>query len=71
MLFHAYKLFFLCALASDVREPDPRNVETGEVGWFRADEIAKLPLSVGRVTAAQIARLFVHHADPTLPTDFD
>jgi ADP-ribose pyrophosphatase YjhB (NUDIX family) len=71
MLFHAYKLFFLCELTSEAREIDPRNVETGDVGWFRADEIAALPLSVGRVTAAQIARFFVHHANPTLPTDFD
>jgi ADP-ribose pyrophosphatase YjhB (NUDIX family) len=71
MLFHAYKLFFLCELTQDEREIDPRNVETGDVGWFRADEIAALPLSIGRVTAAQIARFFEHHANPALPTDFD
>ena len=67
--FHAYKAFFRCDLLSDRREPDPRNVETGEVGFFGADELPEL--SVARVTAAQIQRFFVHLRQPDLPTDFD
>jgi ADP-ribose pyrophosphatase YjhB (NUDIX family) len=70
-VFHAYKLFFLCELTQPEREIDPRNVETGEVGWFREDEIGGLELSQGRVTARQIARFFEHLRQPGLPTDFD
>jgi ADP-ribose pyrophosphatase YjhB (NUDIX family) len=68
-LFHAYKLFFQCELVDDQRYPDPNNVETGEVGWFRADALPEL--STSRVTAAQIMRFFTHRENPALPTDFD
>ncbi|MDX2160393.1 MAG: NUDIX hydrolase [bacterium] len=70
-VFHAYKAFFLCELVSDERTIFEHNVESGDVGWFGADEIAGLDLSIGRVTAAQIARWFEHLHNPTLPTDFD
>lgn len=68
-IFHAYKLFFRCELTTPERDPDPANIETGEIGWFGEDEIPEL--SVGRVTAAQIARFFTHFRQPDLPTDFD
>lgn len=68
-LFHAYKLFFYCELTQPEREPDPRNIETGDTGWFRLDELPEL--SLGRVTPGQIARFFEHLRDPHLPTDFD
>ena len=67
--FHAYKAFFRCELLSDLRAPDPRNVETGEVGFFGEAELPEL--STGRVTAEQIQRFFVHLRQPELPTDFD
>ena len=67
--FHAYKAFFLCNLLSDIREPDPRNIETGGVAFFGEDELPEL--SVTRVTPGQIARFFEHHRNPDLPTDFD
>lgn len=67
--FHAYKAFFRCELLSDLREPDPRNVETGEVGFFGEDELPEL--STARVTADQISRFFAHLRQPELPTDFD
>lgn len=67
--FHAYKAFFRCELLSDLREPDPRNVETGEVGFFGEDELPEL--STARVTADQIKRFFAHLRQPELPTDFD
>lgn len=68
-LFHSYKLFFLCELESDARIPDPHNHETGEADWFAANALPEL--SIGRVTAAQIARFFEHLRQPDLPTDFD
>ena len=67
--FHAYKAFFRCELLSDLREPDPRNVETGEVGFFGEDELPEL--STARITADQISRFFAHLRQPELPTDFD
>lgn len=69
-IFDAYKIYFRCELSSDVRAVNPHNVETGDVGWFGADEIPP-DLSLGRVTAAQIARFFRHLHDPSLPTEFD
>lgn len=68
-LFHAYKLFFLCAPESGERHVHADNIESGEVGWFARDALPEL--SVGRVTAAQLARFFRHHDDPSLPTEFD
>lgn len=67
--FHAYKAFFQCELTDPERHPDPRNVETGDVGWFSANALPEL--SITRVTAAQIARFFTHLRQPDLPTDFD
>lgn len=68
-LFHVYKLFFMCELLDDERVADPDNIESGEVGWFREDDLPDL--SVGRVTAKQITRFFDHLHNPTLMTDFD
>ncbi|MCK6577018.1 MAG: NUDIX hydrolase [Anaerolineae bacterium] len=68
-VFHAYKAFFRCELLSDERTPDPRNIETGDVGWFSADALPEL--STARVTYAQIARFFEHLRRPDLSTDFD
>lgn len=39
------------------------------VGFFHEDELP--PLSIMRVTHAQIGRLFEHHRHPHWPTDFD
>lgn len=69
--FHAYKAFFLCELTDAERHPDPRNIETGAVEWFSADAAAGLELSISRISHAQIARLFEHHLNPSLSTDFD
>lgn len=63
---HAYLMFFLCDLLGG--EPTP-SYETSEIGWF---ERRALPdLSAGRALAHQIDRMWDHHADRTLPTDFD
>jgi len=61
-----YKLFFLCELLGG--SPSP-SIETEEVGFFPEDGIPEL--SLGRVTPAQISRVFEHYRHPELPTDFD
>jgi len=64
--FHAYKLFFLCTLIAEAT-PDP--LETEEPTYFGEHTIPKL--SLARVTPEEIKRMFVHHRQPDLPTDFD
>ena len=66
MPFHAYKAFFLCDLLGGSAAVSH---ETTAVGFFARDEIP--PLSTGRVTTHQIERMFAHHANPELPTEFD
>ena len=61
-----YKMFFLCELTGGAAGA---SLETTEVGFFAGDRLP--PLSGGRITAAQIARMFQHAAEPDLPTDFD
>ena len=64
--FHVYKLFFLCRLLGGEARA---SYETDEVGFFGEGELPEL--SAGRVTAGQIQRLFQHHRQPGLPTEFD
>lgn len=61
-----YKLAFLCKLIGGEART---SAETTEVGWFSEEKIP--PLSLGRVTAEQIARWFKHLREPDLPTEFD
>jgi ADP-ribose pyrophosphatase YjhB (NUDIX family) len=63
---HAYKLFFRCDLAGGAARSSD---ETTAVGFFA--ENALPPLSLPRVTEAQIRRMFEHARDPSLPTDYD
>lgn len=61
-----YKMFFLC----DITGGEPRTSdETIGVGFFARDDLP--PLSPGRITRAQIDRVFQHHERPGLPTEFD
>lgn len=64
--YHVYKLFILCAITGGRATTSS---ETDSVAFFGETEIP--PLSIGRVTPAQIRRMFEHHRDPALPTDFD
>lgn len=64
--FHAYKLFFLCELTGGA---PAASSETDGVDWFAKDDLP--PLSISRVTAAQIHRFFEHYRNPQWPTDFD
>ena len=62
----AYKLFIRCELLGGA----PRtSLETSEVGFFEEAQLP--PLSTGRVTEAQVKRLFEHFNHPEWPTDFD
>ncbi len=61
-----YKLFFICELTGGAARP---SVETSEVDFFAPDNLP--PLSLGRVNAAQIARMVAHERDRSLAADFD
>jgi len=64
--YHVYKLVFLC----EILNHDPSvAAEADGIGFFAADAIP--PLSLSRVTPAQIERFFEHHSNLNLPTDFD
>ena len=66
LAFHVYKLAFICELIDGA---PAHSIETDGVDWFAADALP--PLSLTRTMPAQIARLFEHRRQPTLPTDFD
>jgi ADP-ribose pyrophosphatase YjhB (NUDIX family) len=65
-IFYIWKLFFLCEITGG--EPRISN-ETDAVDFFPLDALP--PLSTGRVVQSQIERMYAHHRDPSLPTDFD
>jgi len=65
-LFHAWKAFFIC----DITGGAPRlSNETDGVDFFALDALPEL--STGRSTATQIRRMYVHHQQRELPTEFD
>jgi ADP-ribose pyrophosphatase YjhB (NUDIX family) len=65
-IHHIYKLFFVCELTGGAAAASN---ETDAVEFFPVQALPQL--STGRVLAAQILRLYQHHLDPALPTDFD
>jgi ADP-ribose pyrophosphatase YjhB (NUDIX family) len=65
--WHLYKLFFLCEITGGAAR---ESHETTGVQFFAEDSIP-LQLSVSRTLPFQIARMFAHYRDRTLPTDFD
>jgi ADP-ribose pyrophosphatase YjhB (NUDIX family) len=64
--FHAYKLFFLAELRGDAAQDSH---ETADAQFFAENQLP--PLSLSRVTPRQIAHMFEHFRNPTLPTSFD
>jgi ADP-ribose pyrophosphatase YjhB (NUDIX family) len=66
-VFSCCKFFFICDVVAGAATT---GLETSEVAWFAE---ASLPrdLSLGRVLAAQIGRMFEHARNPALMTDFD
>jgi ADP-ribose pyrophosphatase YjhB (NUDIX family) len=65
-LDYVYKLFVACELLGG--EPTTSH-ETDAVGFFGEGELP--PLDTERTTAEQVRLMFVHHAQPHRPTDFD
>lgn len=61
------KLAFICALEGG---SPTVSLETSGCGWFAETEIPA-DLSIRRTLPHQIARLFEHWRDPSLPTDFE
>jgi ADP-ribose pyrophosphatase YjhB (NUDIX family) len=64
---YIYKAIFACDLIGDA-VPHASD-ETDGAEYFAADKIPAL--STGRTTPHQIERVFAHHEDPSLPTEFD
>jgi ADP-ribose pyrophosphatase YjhB (NUDIX family) len=64
--FYVYKLFFLCRSIGGVLT---HSSETEEAKYFPVQDLPEL--SQSRVTEKQIRRLYEHHLDLSLPTDFD
>jgi ADP-ribose pyrophosphatase YjhB (NUDIX family) len=65
-IHHIYKLFFLCELTGGTAT---LSNETDGVDFFPVHALPEL--SVGRTLGSQIARLYEHHLNKDLPTDFD
>jgi ADP-ribose pyrophosphatase YjhB (NUDIX family) len=61
-----YKMFFICEITGGAARASD---ETSEAAFFPRNTLP--PLSLGRITAAQIERMFVHAEHPQLATDFD
>lgn len=64
--FHVYKIFMRCTITGGEATPSS---ETDAVEFFGETEIPEL--SVTRVTSSQIKRMFEHHRNPMMATDFD
>ncbi len=64
--FHVYKIFMLCSIVGGAEKI---STETDSVGFFGEHEVPEL--SVTRVTAAQIGRMFQLYWNHDLPADFD
>lgn len=64
--FSSYKLFFLCERTGGEARA---SIETGLARFFAEDQLPEL--SISRTTDEEIAMLFRHHRDPSLPTEFD
>lgn len=64
--YHIYKLFFICDMVGGMAEISH---ETSAVDFFAEDQLPDL--SIGRTLPAQIGRMYAHHRQPTLPTEFD
>ena len=64
--FHVYKFFVRCAI---IGGKETLSNETDAIGFFSEAELPEL--SITRVTPGQIRRVFEHHRNPDLPTDFD
>jgi ADP-ribose pyrophosphatase YjhB (NUDIX family) len=65
-IFHSWKCFFLCDIVGGEATV---STETDAVDFFAMDDIPEL--STGRTSRWQIERMWAHHCDRSLPTEFD
>jgi ADP-ribose pyrophosphatase YjhB (NUDIX family) len=65
-LFHSWKMLFVCEITSGAART---SYETTAVEFFPLDQLPEL--STGRSNAEQIRRMYQHHLNPQLPTEFD
>ena len=65
--FSAAKLFYVCDIVSGTAQA---SLETSEVAFF-AEDALPVDLSLGRVLPGQLTRMFKHHREPELSTDFN
>ena len=65
-LHHAWKAFFLCEITGGEARG---SYETDAVGFFDPADLP--PMSLGRSTPRQVARMLEHWRDRALPSDFD
>lgn len=66
LIWSIHKIFIQCELLGGTATT---SIETESVGFFNRDALPEL--STDRVTAGQIARMFMHLDNPALPADFD
>ena len=64
--YSIYKFFFICELTGGEASP---SLETSAVEFFALERLPEL--SLGRVTPAQIGRMYAHRRHPELMTEFD
>ena len=64
--FHSYKVFFVGEVIGGSAKA---SIETSGAQFFKDDDLP--PLSVSRVTLAQVEHMFEHYRNPALPTSFD
>ena len=65
--FSIYKLFFVCRITGGAASG---SLETSDVAFFGEDDLPT-DLSTGRTLPHQLVRLFAHHRDSGLATEFD
>jgi len=65
-VFYVYKVFMACEVLGGALRA---SAETPAVNWF--ERTALPPVSLDRVTPAQIERMLTLARDPSLPADFD
>ena len=65
-LHHSWKAFFLCEIVGGEARG---SYETDAVGFFEPAELP--PMSLGRSTPRQVARMLEHWRNRALPADFD
>ena len=58
---------FVCVLEGGTPTP---SLETSEIAWFAEADVPS-DLSLRRTLPHQIARMFAHWRDPSLPTEFE